>query len=218
MTDVIPPSLLFDVALTIPLIDSLPRKSGRPLDLPAESRIPLPAELNSRGPHPEIRLAWNPRGLACQVRVTGRSRPPLGNSALSESNDSLVLFVDTRRAEDNFRAGRFCSAFRVVPVDEQSDGQPAIVPYPIAQQRDTRTPGDLRRCRQWTKATARSWETEVWIPAELLPGFDEVPEIGYLGFSCVVQDSELSTMRFSVGGDFPVTMNPSTWIRMELGQ
>ena len=60
------------------------------------------------------------------------------------------------------------------------------------------------------------YQLELWIPTTQMPGFDQIEEIGHLGFYVVVEDTELGQLPLSVGDDFPVAHDPSTWLQLNL--
>lgn len=217
MNQVVPPSFLFQHSLTIPRISSLPRKKkGHLLQLPPEANLFVPAVLNGPTDCLKIRMAWNPQGLGICVQVTGRKIPATGRSGDLKNSDHFQLMIDTRRTAEVHRATAWCTSLIILPVDEKSGGQPTALSHDISQQKERRQAADASGCLLRTDLHKDGYLTEVWIPAELLPGFSEIGEIGQLGFYCVVRDTELGELPLSVGGDFPVTFDPSTWIEISL--
>jgi hypothetical protein len=218
MQQIIPPSMLFDFTLKLHRVDQMPTGRDRKLKLPSHTRLPIPATLNRQSGQLEVSVAWNPEGLGVSVAVHGRKSPPGGSSSNLRNCDHLLLFFDTRHTASVHRAGSYCSSLLAVPSDEEQDGKPSLAVRPIAQQKDVRQLLDVTRCGIHARVSKTGYRTDVWIPASQLFGFQEVPDIGYLGFYCLVQDTEHGEMPLSVADDFPVTFDPSTWLRLELEQ
>lgn len=218
MNQIIPPSFLFQYSLPIPRINALPRRRGPLLQLPDSARLFVPGQLNQPSPALDLRLAWNPDGLGISLAVSGRTLSVAGRSSQPATSDSVLLLINTRHSDSVHRATGFCSALLVLPLDEDHDDQPFALAREIAQQRDLRQPLDASACRLHSQCSDTGYLLEVWIPAAQLAGFQEAPEIGNIGFYCIVHDTELGDMPLSVGGDFPVTFDPSTWLQLELAE
>lgn len=216
MNHIIPASFLFQYSVAIPRIAELPRRKGSVLQLPPESAVFVPRLLNGDTNNFELRMAWNEHGVGVSLRISGRRLPVTGRSDDLKHSDHLQLMIDTRRAADVHRATAYCSSLIVLPVDEQHQGQPRAMVHDIAQQRESRHSLDATHCRLTTSIMDDGYQCEIWIPEEQLFGFKDAPEIGHIGFYCVVRDTELGEMPMSIGGDFPVTFDPSTWIQTEL--
>lgn len=142
--------------------------------------------------------------------------PVAGRSDGLSNSDTVQLMLDTRHTANVHRATAYCTSLLVLPVDEQNQQRPTALVRDIAQQRDQRTSESAAAAQMQCERTSDGYQLEVWLPTEMLHGFAEATEIGRLGFYCVVRDSELGELPLSVGGDFPVSFDPSTWIGMEL--
>ncbi|MCA9034965.1 MAG: hypothetical protein KDA91_07545 [Planctomycetaceae bacterium] len=219
MPPIVPHSFLFEFLPAIPRIDTLVKKNGV-VELPESSSVFVPSQLNSNqeaGPAPfQLRMAWNPDGLAVNVFVSGKKLAVEGRSADLKNSDYVSICIDTRHTADVHRATGYCTALAVVPVDSKSQGQPRIIRLEIAQQRDSRHQLNPENCRAETVVTTDGYQLRVWLPSTELPGFNEVAEIGRIGFYLVVHDSELGELPLSVGDDFPVSFDPSTWMPVTL--
>lgn len=219
MPHVLPPSLLFDFSLRIPRINALPRRRGRPVNLPETARLPYPARLERPESPLDVRAAWNPQGFGCQFAVSGRTAPPQSSAKNpAKRADSVLVFLDTRPSTGNHRATAWCVSYRITPFDPEHAGNPAISFHAISQQPGGRESNDLRRCLLNSAVRTDGYDVEAWIPAELIHGFDEIGQIGRIGFYCIVDDTEHGPLHFGIGDDFPVTIDPSTWVPLELEQ
>ena len=72
---IVPPSFLFHYQLSIPRIDGLPGKKGKRLQLPDAARVFVPAAMNESATGLEVKLAWNPDGLAIRRPLVGWPTP-----------------------------------------------------------------------------------------------------------------------------------------------
>ena len=213
---IIPPSFLFQIQLEIPRIDGLPRKSGRPLQLPPEAAVFVPSRLNERSEVFDLRAAWNPEGLGIELTVRGKTQEPAGRAHDLKSSDHVLIFVDTRHTANVHRATEYCSSILVLPSDENAEDRPTVQFLEIAQQRGTPREQEGRRCIVACELQSDGYRMELWIPAAQLPGFVDAPDIGHIGFCLMVEDTELGQLPLSIGDDFPVVFDPSTWIQLDL--
>src|SRR6187402_2236952 len=87
----------FRLSVQCPRIEGIPKASamGRLLDLPASAALPETTRLDGDSPWAEVRVAWNPAGLAVQVETTGTSSG-VGSGDRPEGIDGFQLWVDTR--------------------------------------------------------------------------------------------------------------------------
>lgn len=217
MNQIVPPSLLFDVQLSIPRCPKpSSRKTGRLLKLPPESRLLIPSILNSAASPAELRAAWNDDGFALQVSVVDKQAPVTGSSKDADGSDCVLIWVDTRPSGNVHRATEYCHHFACIPVDGHTDGSPSVVVRPIAQQRSQRIESNPAKMICRTHLTKHGYELELWIPGSQLYGYREIAEIGRIGFYCVVQDTELGDRHLSVDDSFPFAWDPSLWIQLEL--
>ena len=215
---IVPPSFLFDYQLSIPRIDSLPKKKGQPLQLPDVARVFVPAAMNEAASGLELKLAWNPDGLAIELSVHGKKLEPQGRWHDLKHSDYVQVFIDTRHTANVHRATEFCTALQILPGDETADDKPTVQFVEIAQQRGTRRDEAARQVMPIVAPLDNGYRLELWIPAAQMPGFAESPEIGHLGFYVVVEDTEIGQLPLSIGDDFPTAYDPSTWLQLNLVQ
>ena len=215
MNQVVPPSLLFQFQPTIPRLDEMPRKKGGLLQLPDSAEIFVPNSLNRPNAGFLLRAAWNKAGLGIGITVSGKKMPVAGRREGLEHSDAVQLMIDTRHTASVHRATAYCTSLTVLPVDEQNGRKPTLIVRDIAQQREQRSSGKTEAAGLQCELIEGGYRLEIWLPAEMLYGFDESPEIGRIGFYCVVRDSELGELPLNVGGDFPIAFDPSTWMPLE---
>ena len=213
---IVPPSFLFQYQLSVPRMDDLPKKKGRPLQLPDTARVFVPATLNDGTASLDVKLAWNPDGLGIELVVHGKKQEVSGRRNDLKHSDYVSVFIDTRHTANVHRATQFCTALQILPSDEADDDQPTVQFVDMAQQHGTRLEQSSKRVLLGVETVSDGYRLEVWIPAAQIPGFAETPEIGHLGFYIVVEDTELGQLPLSIGDDFPVAHDPSTWLQLNL--
>lgn len=213
---IVPPSFLFQYQLTVPRVDGLPKKKGKALQLPDAARVFVPSALNAGTAGLELKLGWNPDGLAIEIVVRGKKEEPAGRRHDLKNSDVVYIFIDTRHTANVHRATEFCTALQILPRDEVNDDAPTVQFVEIAQQRGTRRQPDAKRVMLNVLNQRDGYQLDVWIPTAQMPGFDQIEEIGHLGFYIVVEDTELGQLPLSIGDDFPVTHDPSTWLQLNL--
>ena len=213
---IVPPSFLFQYQLSVPRMDDLPKKKGRPLQLPDTARVFVPATLNDGTASLDVKLAWNPDGLGIELVVHGKKQEVSGRRNDLKHSDYVSVFIDTRHTANVHRATQFCTALQILPSDEAADDQPTVQFVDMAQQHGTRLEQSSKRVLLGVETVSDGYRLEVWIPAAQIPGFAETPEIGHLGFYIVVEDTELGQLPLSIGDDFPVAHDPSTWLQLNL--
>jgi hypothetical protein len=214
--NLIPNRFLFRVAYPCRYIADVPRDGDDLLGLPDECRIDNYADMDGRRDFADVRLAWNDEGLAFQVEVRGKEKPPVGDAARPRRSDGVSLWIDTRDARTGHRASRHCQQFHFLPVgggQEQED--PAFVQTKInraAQDAPLAPSGSVPF--QFLRRTG-GWRLEAFLPATALNGFD--PEQNpRLGFYYAIRDAELGEQTLTVGSDFPYAEDPSLWSVLEL--
>ncbi len=215
---IVPPSFLFQYQLSVPRIDILPKRSGRSLQLPDAAQVFVPATMNEGTAHLDVKLAWNPDGLAMELVVHGKKLEPMGRRNDLKHSDYVQVFIDTRHTANVHRATEFCTALLILPADEATDDQPTVQFVEIAQQRGTRREQDSKRVVVAVESLSDGYRLKLWIPATQMPGFAETPEIGHIGFYIVAEDTELGQLALSIGDDFPIAHDPSTWLQLNLCQ
>ena len=213
---IIPPSFLFQYSLAIPSVNAIPRQKGRLLQLDESAQLFVPGCMNGGSSTFGLRMAWNSEGLGIEIDVRGKKHPPSGRRKDLKSSDVITVYIDTRHTANVHRATEYCSALVVLPSDEDADDRATAGFTEIAQQRTMKHDQDGRKCRVAATVRSDGYTLELWVPSSQLPGFDEAPGIGRIGFYCIVHDTELGEMPLSIGGDFPVAFDPSTWLQLEL--
>jgi hypothetical protein len=210
----LPQAFWFRLALPCRRVDGLPRSQGRLLDLPASCALPATAALEGREPWAEVRVAWNPGGLAVTVEARRRAGAIASDP---EAADGVEVWVDTRDTRTIHRASRFCHRFAaVLTARGRASGavDVAVSRRPIA--RALAEPPPLRSGSIPARAELMrgAWRLELFLPAEALHGFD--PETNRrLGF-CYRAFGPDADQVLGVGREFPVGEDPSLWSTLEL--
>ncbi len=214
----LPQAFWFRLAVPCRRIDGLPLPGtqGRRLDLPDSCALPRTATLDGKPSWADVRVAWNPSGLALSVEATGTpgAKVPVDRP---EGVESIQVWVDTRDTRNVSRATRFCHRFvaRLVGIGSRGALGVAVAQRPIA-----RAIADAPLCRPEiivarTERLRDGWRVELFLPAEALHGFD--PETNRrLGFAYQVSDPDREDQFLGVGREFPVGENPSLWTTLEL--
>ena len=215
MNQIVPPSFLFDYLPGMCRLDDFPGK-GKLRHLPESATVFVPARLNQQPHSFDLRLAWNPSGIAITVIVKGRDMPVAGNKSPIKVSDYVSVMLDTRHTANVHRATGYCTALTALPVDQSNGGKPTILYREIAQQREVRHQLNPKQCGITVDVQSDGYLMTVWLPQNQLPGFAESPEIGRVGFYLVVHDSEFGELPLSIADDFPASFDPSTWIPFEL--
>jgi hypothetical protein len=217
-TPLLPQAFWFRLALPCPRIDGLPRSGkGRLLDLPEACRLPDMATLEGKTSWTEVRVAWNPVGLAIAVEATGKSGRIVYDPQRPQASDGLQVWIDTRDTRDIHRATRFCHRFLALLVP---NGSGSGLGVDMSQKPIPRAVADAPLCRpdrfQAKAETIRKgWRLELFLPAEALHGFD--PETNRrLGFAYQVCDPERDDQYLTIGREFPIGEDPSLWVTLEL--
>jgi len=129
----------------------------------------------------------------------------------------VQFWVDTRDTRDVSRATRFCHRF-AAPLRLPGPGRKLEVE--VVQRSIARAVADPPMSRTGliesrTELTRSGWTLEVFLPAQVLNGFD--PETNRrLGFAYQVADHVRNDQFLGVGRDFPIGENPSLWSTLEL--
>jgi hypothetical protein len=214
----LPQAFWFRIAAPCPRVEDMPQQDTRKrlLDLPASCTLPEGARLEGRLPWAEVRVGWNSRGLGIVVQAEGFGDGQLAEDRVEGFADAQ-FWVDTRDTRDVSRATRFCHRFAaairlrnpgrklVVEVAQKSIAR-AVADPPMARSGDVESRAELTRT---------GWTLEVFLPAQVLNGFD--PETNRrLGFAYQVSDHVRADQFLGVGRDFPIGENPSLWSTIEL--
>jgi hypothetical protein len=212
----IPHRFLVRLALPCRHVPEIPDNGDELFDLPPACRLENFADMDGRVNFADVRLAWNEGGLAVQVQVGGKDRPPVGDATRPRQSDGLTLWLDTRDARTSHRASRYCHQFHFLATGGGPErDEPAFVQTKInraLQDAPLAPPGAVPfRGR----ARAGSYRLAAFLPAGVLTGFD--PEQNpRLGVSYLVHDSELGEQVLTVGTDFPLAEDPTLWSTLEL--
>ena len=220
MTPLLPQAFWFRLAIPCRRIDGLPRTGGRTrlLDLPASCRLPTTAPLDGQAAWADVRVAWNPGGLAVAVEATTRAGAP-AFADRPDGMDGVQVWVDTRDTRTINRASRFCHRYSA---SLRGLGLRGLLGVDIQQKPIARATADAPVCRRdLLEARAErlrgGWRIELFLPATAMHGFD--PDVNRrLGFAYQVTDSdpERQDQFLGVGREFPVGENPSLWSTLEL--
>lgn len=212
----VPNRFLFRVAHPCRHVAKVPREDDdRLLDLPEACRVDNFAEMDERRNFADVRLAWNEQGVALQVEVRGKDKPPEGDAAKPRASDGITLWLDTRDSRTSHRASRHCHQFHFLPTGGGADhDEPAFVQTKIHRAlQDAPLATDEVPFR--ARHTKHGYLIEAFLPAAALHGFD--PEQNpRLGFYYAIRDAELGEQVLSVGSDFPYSEDPSLWSVLEL--
>ncbi len=210
----LPAAFWFRPSLACPLIEGLPRASGRPLDLPEICRLPVFSELDGGPSFAEVRVGWSDKGFGVAVEVTRLGRSPMRGP---DVGNALDLWIDTRDTRDVHRGTRFCHQFACVlpELGRASGAEPAVVQQPIHRALASPPGAAPKTIRSWAERTRAGWRLEVFFQAAALNGFE--PDTNRrLGFSYQVIDSVMGDQFLGVGREFPIGEDPSLWSVMEL--
>jgi hypothetical protein len=217
-TPLLPQAFWFRLAVPCRRVDGLPLPAakGRLLDLPDSCALPRTAALDGKPSWADVRVAWNPSGLAIAVEAAG-SNGARAAAVRPAGADGLQLWVDTRDTRDVSRATRFCHRFVAKLVGLGGRGPLGVE---VAQRSIARALADAPTCRPEViparaERLRNGWRLELFLPAEVLNGFD--PETNRrLGFAYQVSDPDREDQFLGVGREFPVGENPSLWATLEL--
>ncbi len=209
----VPPTFLFRLA--VPCHYQRQLWSGKGVRLGPKYRLPELGALDGKKQFAELRLAWNGKGIAFQLRVAGKSQRPWCRESRVEDSDGLQLCIDTRDTHTIHRASRYCHRFAFTPTGGGAKNQrPLALWLPInrAKEDPKVQSGGLRVA---SELHADGYSLQGHIPHTALTGYD-VDEYPRLGFFYAVIDRELGWQTFSLGTEFPILEDPSLWGTLEL--
>jgi hypothetical protein len=216
-TPLLPQSFWFRLAVPCPRVDAVPRTGGkRLLALPDACRLPQTALLDGKTPWAEVRVGWNPNGLAVEVEAEGKL-DAFSNDDRPEANHGVQLWVDTRDTRNVSRATRFCHRFdaKLLRGSGKEGLRVAVQQRPIARAVADAPIGKSQSIESRVERLKNRWRLELFFPSESLHGFD--PETNRrLGFAYQVSDPDRGGEFLGVGREFPVGENPSLWSTLEL--
>lgn len=211
----IPHTLLFEWKQSVAKIPAS-WSEGRWKSLPEKHRIVNPGALDDKPEFAELRVGWNDAGMRFDLIVSGKKNAPDCSAKDPMQADGLQLWIDTRNTPGVHRANRFCHLIVAHPTGGGTKGSD-----PHAQMLE------IHRCREKSplaspdqfqvKSSLRKdgYTLQLWLPAELLNGFD--PEQSpAIGFFYAVRDAELGLQTLASGEEFPYHTDPSLWQELEL--
>ncbi|MCA8997047.1 MAG: hypothetical protein KDA80_08675 [Planctomycetaceae bacterium] len=216
-TSLIPGPFAFRFTFPVLRVDGVPRAKAPLLSLPDECRIAIPSAME-RDVFADVRLGWNPEGLALEVRVEGKDEKTICNPDRLDISSAIHLMIDTRDTQTIHRASRFCHLFTAMPAGVDSDeDSPMCVQRPIARAREDAPLIDTDLILKEGEITKTSWRLGLWFPKDSLHGFDPEPRTR-LGFYLFVTDREMGHQYLTVTGEFPFDSDPSLWCSLELAE
>jgi hypothetical protein len=212
----LPNRFLFRLAYPCPYVAEVPLEGDDLLDLPETCRIEVFTEMDGRQPFADLRLAWNEGGLAVQVQVRGKDRPPVGDLSRPRHSDGVTFWLDTRDTRTSHRASRYCHQFHFLPSGGgDAKDEPAFVQTKIHRALQDAPLAPATAVPFQCVVRGGGYRVEAFLPAAVLTGFD--PEQNpRLGFCCAVHDQELGDQITGAGSDFPHAEDPSLWNVLEL--
>jgi hypothetical protein len=215
----IPQAFWFRLNVPCSRLDGLPLagEKGRLLDLPESCRLIQTPLLEGKTPWSEVRAAWNPKGLAFQVEVTGKLSPIYRDPYMPDASDGVQLWIDTRDTRDVHRATRFCHRFSAVLVPDKAKKTLGVelAQKPIHRAQADAPLAKAESVQARAEKTKGGWRLELFLAAEALNGFD--PETNRrLGLAYQVTDPDRGDEFLTVGRDFPIGEDPSLWATLEL--
>ncbi len=210
----VPPRFLF--RFSVPCHRQKTTRNARPTSLTQSHRLPSFEELDGRTPLAEVRAAWSEKGLTFVLTVEGKRAKVHVDPSHPDQSDGLVLWIDTRDTHTIHRASRFCHQFLFLPAGggpkrDRASGEM----LPIHRARENPKPVRPQMLKVRSKHQTRGYTLEAFIPAEALTGFEPL-EHPRLGFTYLVNDSELGQQTFSCSSEFPFAIDPSVWGTLEL--
>lgn len=180
----------------------------------------------------DLRMAWNPRGLAIDMTRDLGAEPTLqapGLGQLTPARQEVHIWIDTRDTRDVHRATRYCHRFQVVipetlaqPSTARSKSslgneliQLEVEQRPIARALADAPTGAKESRIARVKHRPGGWRMSLILLAEALHGFD--PDVNRrLGFFYLVTHAACPDVCPGIGRDFPVGEDPSLWPSLEL--
>ncbi len=217
-TPLLPQAFWFRLSIPCRRIEGLPRTGprGRLLDLPESCALPDLTQLEGGRSWAEVRVAWNPAGLAVAIEATGKSGPMVFEEGPTPSNGAQI-WVDTRDTRGIHRASRFCHRFtaKLSPGGSRTALEVELEQRPIARAVADAPTCSIETLSARAERISGGWRLELFFPSEALHGFD--PETNRrLGFAYQVSDPDREDQFLGVGREFPIGEDPSLWSTLEL--
>jgi hypothetical protein len=186
------------------------------VDLPETCRLDNFAALDRAKNFADVRLAWNELGLGLRVHVRGKEQLPRGDATRPVASDGVTLWIDTRDARANHRAGRYCHQFHLLPTGAGPDREDPVIAQTAIRRATEESPLAAAGAIPFRSARGRGgYQLEAFFPAAVLNGYDpeQHPRIG---FFYLVRDAELGEQTLGAGVDLPFAEDPSLWQTLEL--
>jgi hypothetical protein len=215
MTDpLLPTRFVFRFAVSCRYAETLWGPQG--LTLGEEYRLPTLSELDGRSSFADVRAAWNQKGIAFTVSVTGKKHPLWCRESKPDDSDGLQVWIDTRDTHNIHRASRFCHRFVFLPAGGgRQNADPVADQLLVERARENSSP--IRPGTLGVKSVVKAdgYQMSAVIPTSGLTGYqpDEHPR---LGFTYFLFDREFGEQSFSMGSEFPFAADPSLWGTLEL--
>ena len=164
----------------------------------------------------DLRLAWNPEGLAVRGLVHGVGATRWCHTTRPEDSDGLHLWIATRPTGESHRAGRWCRRLAILPT---GGGRLADKPAAVAAAipRTSELPAELHEGAIAVEShlLADGWQVDAFIGSAALPGWDPF-ESPRLGFFAAVVDRRLGKVPCFAPPEYPWDADPTTWIELDL--
>lgn len=210
----ITPRFLFRFAAPCRWAERLWTAKGAPLD--ETYRLPDLAELDERRAAPDVRAAWNERGLAFRIELRGKKQTPWCRASAPAESDGLQLWIDTRNVQNVHRASRFCHRLFFLPGGAgRGQAEPCFGVLPIHRARTPHSAIEADQLAVVCRTKSDGYILHAFVAAEALTGFDPA-EHPALGFTYAVIDHELGEFTFGPGSPMPYEEDPSLWSTLEL--
>ena len=212
----IPNRFLFRVSHPCPYVPGIPDDDDELFHLPDACKLNSFAEIDGRREFADVRLAWNDDGLAVELSVRGKDRPPEGDAARPRHSDGLSLWIDTRDSRGSHRASRFCHQFHFLPRGGGDERDQAV----FVQSKINRALADAPTApssavAMRARVRASGYRLAAFLKAEALTGFDPAQN-PRLGVFYVVRDGELGEQALTAHADLPYAEDPTLWAVLEL--
>lgn len=205
----IDPALLFRIEVPLHRWDGQWSQKG--VDLPEQFKVPCFSEFSDRELFADIRIGWNPDGIAVQTWVKGKKQLPWCRETRLDESDGFHLWLDTRCSPGIHRATQYCHRFLWMPAGGGSRREEAVAAMvPINRARSHPRPVDPKVLPIKTVIRHDGYQISGWIPKKALTGYtpEEQPR---LAIYYAVIDRELGWQGLTLGPEYPVTDDPSLW-------
>jgi hypothetical protein len=230
MRQLIPQQFLFRFVYRCRSCARLPSSAQHPAELSTAYRLPYLGEMDNQRAFAEVRIGWNEHGLGLAWRVPNKEQPLYGEPDRPNACDGMCLWLDLRDTRNIHRATRYCCSFNFLAHNGEEPGIPQVLQKKIPRAVDDAPLAELSSIRVARFALDEmgepmepqrdqpitSYQMEVFLPAEVLPGFDHQTN-SRLGFCYRLRDKELGDQLSAPGAEFPYWEDPSLWSTLELG-